>query len=529
MRATTVWRSLTRISFLFVLILGLCFSDANAQILNSKKAKAYYYFLLSTLSNNYSKKQRYLLKAIRYDPNAIFLKKELVLFYLGEGKLSKAERILKELIKKAGSDTDIQLLYAKLLIYKNRFSQAEKILQKLIKRNPKNEELLRLLISVYLEKKDWNKALNYLNELIKLYPDNYVLWLFKARVLDAKKLYSEAKKAYLKALKLSDYKKSVLFEIITYLSKKRDFKGLEKIIKDVIEAHPDNINLVRFLISIYVEEKDWEGCIHFLKEYLKNNPSTEFKFFLGLCEEKLGNTTEALKIYRSLPEESKWFLQGCRRSVILLRKSHPEEAKKYFEKLRKFKIKDKSWYIFMSNTAEELDLCEEGVSIAKEGLKKYPDSLEIAISLASNYACLGDYQSVVKLLLPYLKKHKEDPYLLNFIGYSYVELGKKYKFAEKLLKKAIKLDPDDPYITDSLGWLYYKEGKLHLAYKYIKKAVKNLEEKEAVIYEHFGLVLIKLGKVKEGCKYLKEALKACIHKSDSQRIEEELKLRCQGL
>ena len=528
MRVTTVWRYLTKISIVFLLILGLSFSSAFADLLISKKAEAYYYFLLSELSKSYSKKKSYLLKAIKCDPKAIFLKKELALFYLGEGNLSKAEKILKKLIKKAPKDSQIQILYAKLLIYKNKFSKAEKVLQKLIKKFPKNEELLRLLISIYLEKKDWDKALNYLNELIKLYPDNYVLWLFKARVLDAKKLYEKAKKAYLKALKLSEYKKSVLFEIITYLSKHHDFKGMEDVVKGVVEANPEDVNLARLLVSIYVEQKDWKGCTQFLKKYLQTNHSAEFKFFLGLCEEKLGHTKKALEIYKSLPEKSKWFLQGCRRSVILLRKSRPKEAKKYFERLRKFKIKDKAWYIFMSNTAEELDLCTEGVNIAQRGLKRYPDSLELAISLASNYACLGNYAKVVKLLLPYLKKHEDDPYLLNFIGYSYVEIGKKYKFAEKLLKKAIKIDPEDPYIMDSLGWLYYKEGKLHLAYEYIKKAIKHLEEKEPVIYEHMGLVLLKLGKVKQACNYLREALKASFHKQDIKRIKKELTQECQS-
>ena len=47
---------------------------------------------------------------------------------------------------------------------------------------------------------------------------------------------------------------------------------------------------------------------------------------------------------------------------------------------------------------------------------------------------------------------------LNYLGYTYADLGTNLDEAEKLIKEALNYKPDDGYITDSLGWVYYKKG-----------------------------------------------------------------------
>ena len=54
---------------------------------------------------------------------------------------------------------------------------------------------------------------------------------------------------------------------------------------------------------------------------------------------------------------------------------------------------------------------------------------------------------------------------LNYLGYTYADLGRNLDEAERLVKEALKYKPNDGYITDSLGWVYYKKGQAFTLHK----------------------------------------------------------------
>ena len=52
----------------------------------------------------------------------------------------------------------------------------------------------------------------------------------------------------------------------------------------------------------------------------------------------------------------------------------------------------------------------------------------------------------------------EQPLVLNYLGYSWVDKGRNLDDAFKMLRRAVDLRPTDGYIVDSLGWADYKLG-----------------------------------------------------------------------
>ncbi|MCK7515930.1 MAG: tetratricopeptide repeat protein [Desulfobacterales bacterium] len=61
---------------------------------------------------------------------------------------------------------------------------------------------------------------------------------------------------------------------------------------------------------------------------------------------------------------------------------------------------------------------------------------------------------------------------LNYLGYTYADLGQNLDEAERLVLEALKHKPNDGYITDSLGWVYYKKGDYEKALQHLKKAAE---------------------------------------------------------
>src|SRR5262249_57564247 len=55
-----------------------------------------------------------------------------------------------------------------------------------------------------------------------------------------------------------------------------------------------------------------------------------------------------------------------------------------------------------------------------------------------------------------LELSPEQPYVLNYLGYSWIDQGINLDAGMKMLKRATELRPDDGAITDSVGWAYYR-------------------------------------------------------------------------
>ncbi len=79
----------------------------------------------------------------------------------------------------------------------------------------------------------------------------------------------------------------------------------------------------------------------------------------------------------------------------------------------------------------------------------------------------------------------DQPLVLNYLGYSWVEQGIQLDRARKMIETAVEKRPRDGYITDSLGWVLYRLGDFENAVIHLERAVA-LESGDPVINDHLG-------------------------------------------
>ena len=84
-----------------------------------------------------------------------------------------------------------------------------------------------------------------------------------------------------------------------------------------------------------------------------------------------------------------------------------------------------------------------------------------------------------------LKLSPDQPEVLNYLGYSWIDRGENYDKAFKMLRRAVDLRPQDGFIVDSLGWAFYKLKRYHEAVHELEKAVQ-LQPADPLINEHLG-------------------------------------------
>ncbi len=95
-----------------------------------------------------------------------------------------------------------------------------------------------------------------------------------------------------------------------------------------------------------------------------------------------------------------------------------------------------------------------------------------------------------------LELKPDQPLVMNYLAYSWVDQGKNLDAALDMIRKAVSLRPRDGYIVDSLGWAFYRLGDFDEAVKNLERAVM-LEPEDAVINEHLGDAYWRVGRFKE--------------------------------
>ncbi|MEM9140539.1 MAG: tetratricopeptide repeat protein [Pseudomonadota bacterium] len=120
-----------------------------------------------------------------------------------------------------------------------------------------------------------------------------------------------------------------------------------------------------------------------------------------------------------------------------------------------------------------------------------------------------------------LELEPDQPDVLNYLGYSLVELGQKLEEAEKMIEKAVEQRPEDGYIVDSLGWVLYRFGEFERAAEHLERAVE-LRPVDPVINDHFGDALWMVGRRTEAKFQWKRALSFEPTDKDAERIRRKL-------
>ena len=87
----------------------------------------------------------------------------------------------------------------------------------------------------------------------------------------------------------------------------------------------------------------------------------------------------------------------------------------------------------------------------------------------------------------------EDPYVLNYLAYSWLERNINLEKSIEMLEVALNKKKKDPYIMDSLGWGMYLTGRYEEAEKLLQKAVE-LMPLDPIVNDHYADILWKLNK-----------------------------------
>lgn len=114
----------------------------------------------------------------------------------------------------------------------------------------------------------------------------------------------------------------------------------------------------------------------------------------------------------------------------------------------------------------------------------------------------------------------EEPYLLNYLGYSWVDKGQNLAEARRMIERAVELRPRDGYIIDSLGWALYRLEDFEAAVIKLERAVE-LKPLDATINDHLGDAYWRVGRRNEARFQWQRALRT----AEEEELKEQIRVK----
>jgi len=121
-----------------------------------------------------------------------------------------------------------------------------------------------------------------------------------------------------------------------------------------------------------------------------------------------------------------------------------------------------------------------------------------------------------------LELFPEQPLVLNYLGYSWVDQGAHLDDGMDMIRRAVEQRPDDGYIVDSLGWAYFRTGNYDEAVKNLERAVE-LKPDDPTINDHLGDAYWRVGRTLEAHYQWSQAKDLGPEKDDLPKIEAKIK------
>lgn len=238
-----------------------------------------------------------------------------------------------------------------------------------------------------------------------------------------------------------------------------------------------------------------DGAGNFSKNYLQISNSLAPKsdvIQIGLAELYLQQAAyEKSNTYYSAVEETSPFSRIARleKATNLSRLDKREEAITELKALIESDPDDLTGYMTLGNVfsrderyREAADIYDKAVTIIGEP-KTFHWNLFFRRGIS--YERLKEWDKAEPNFMKSLDLSANQPEVLNYLGYSWVDQGINLDQGMDMIRKAVELRPRSGFIVDSLGWAHYRLGQYEDAVRELERAVQ-LMPQDPTINDHLG-------------------------------------------
>jgi tetratricopeptide (TPR) repeat protein len=243
-------------------------------------------------------------------------------------------------------------------------------------------------------------------------------------------------------------------------------------------------------------------------------------------DEDQKHTAEALALYRSVDAKSTlgWTAR-LRAALALDALDRTDEAAGELKRMAAERPQDSDPLVELGDILRGRSRFGDAVAAYDQALARLdhpePRHWRLYYSRAVALERSGQWPRAEADLRRALELQPEQPLVLNYLGYSWIDKGQNLEPALKMIQRAVELRPNDGYIVDSLGWAYYRLGDFGNATQILEHAIELLPE-DPTVNDHLGDAYWQAGRLAEARFQWRRALQFKPEADEIKTIETKL-------
>lgn len=501
-------------------------TESNTAVHN--RTQADYHFALaesySLESNNARAIEEYKLTLV-YDPESPQVRLRLATEYVKQGLISEAMEQAKTAIEKDSGNIDAHILLGGLYSALRMYDDALKEYRLVLGLDKENSEAPLFIGALLAEQKKYPEAAIEFEKLAKNAnnPNANVAWYYLGRVRleENKKNVAKAEAAFLQALSsrggyteaelalgalyensgrrekaITHYRAfqekfgpntSVAEELARLFIEDKNYPQAFDQLAIIEQADPSDVNVKAKMAFILIEQMRFPEAIVRLEQVLAIEPSSDkIRFYLGAVYEEVKDYRAAIGHFRKVPTASSYYAESVIHSAYLHKLlGELTKAVATIEDGIRQKDDHPPFFALYASLLDDQKEYKKAAEMLNVAVKKFPDHAQLHFFLGNMQERLGQREDTIASMQKVLAIDNDHVQALNFLAYTYADLGRNLDQAERMVRRALSLKPDDGYILDTLGWVLFKRGQFGDAIRTLEAAYKAQPE-ESVIAEHLG-------------------------------------------
>ena len=508
-------------------------SSNNIKSYSKENISNYFSGLLSSRNNDMRESRKFFIKVKELSKIHFPYVKEYILVLVQEQKIEEAASFLRKIDNEFNNFSEANIILGTTYLANKKYDLAIKKFN-LINEDPRSSNFDKLIANYLINySKIFDKKIIVDKEFFQGIPENYEDFTIIHEAFINCYLDKNIDESFLKLLNSSevDYTRYVYFYANYLFSKERDNEAVN-IVKKYTDILKSNLLLdqTKFWVkdgkySEITEIFDCKNYKHLLGEffyvianlysseelYNKSNFylnlsiyfNSKFQINQALLAENYLQMNEykiSKKIYGLFNKKNTIFYWHSIKRIALINSNLDDKNKALSFLIKNFNnIKDPNIKILydVANFYRNFGKYEESIDYYTKVINildnKHPSYADILYRRGASYERVGKWENSDEDLLESLKINSDDPDVLNYLAYSWLERNYKINEAMDMLLIAYNKRPDDAYITDSVGWAYYLQEDYVKAEKFIRQAIEILPA-DPIINDHYGDILWKLNK-----------------------------------